>query len=337
MSPVAGVSGAPGHEAQGGRRFAFGFALFTLGSATLTGALPVQASFMAVLLFAGPHNLMEARYALSRLPSRLGPLRSYFTVSVVGTLSLAAVAVVLPAVARLAPGARGSLGSAAAVWNLALIGWLVWLVGLRSREGQGRDWGWVYGAGCLLAALVCWRPAMWSLALVFAHPLVALVMLDREIRTTRRAWLPAYRAALLTLPGAIAALYAWLGAAGPLPREGDDALTMRLVAMTGGLTIPMSTHFLVASYVLLELVHYYGWIVAMPSVARLGTIARPRAPWFARNGSVGQVHVLLAAGAMACIGLWVGFGVDYVWTRDLYFTVAIVHVLAEFPLLIRLL
>ena len=44
----------------------------------------------------------------------------------------------------------------------------------------------------------------------------------------------------------------------------------------------------------------------------------------------------LIAGAAACLFLWAGFALDYAGTRELYFTFAIVHVLAEAPFLIRL-
>jgi hypothetical protein len=35
--------------------------------------------------------------------------------------------------------------------------------------------------------------------------------------------------------------------------------------------------------------------------------------------------------------LWLGFSVNYTATRDIYFTVAIAHVLAEAPFLLRML
>ena len=35
--------------------------------------------------------------------------------------------------------------------------------------------------------------------------------------------------------------------------------------------------------------------------------------------------------------LWLGFSMDYTATRDIYFTVAIAHVLAEAPFLLRML
>jgi hypothetical protein len=34
--------------------------------------------------------------------------------------------------------------------------------------------------------------------------------------------------------------------------------------------------------------------------------------------------------------LWVCFGLDYSTTRDIYFTVAMLHVLAEVPFLLRM-
>ena len=45
----------------------------------------------------------------------------------------------------------------------------------------------------------------------------------------------------------------------------------------------------------------------------------------------------LAASAGVVLILWVCFLVDYPITRDVYFTVATVHVLAEVPFLLRML
>jgi len=42
-------------------------------------------------------------------------------------------------------------------------------------------------------------------------------------------------------------------------------------------------------------------------------------------------------GAVAMIVLWGAFLADYSTTRDIYFTVAMLHVLAEIPFLLRLL
>jgi multidrug resistance efflux pump len=45
--------------------------------------------------------------------------------------------------------------------------------------------------------------------------------------------------------------------------------------------------------------------------------------------------LLLAVGAGVVLLLWGGFLTDYLLTRDLYLTVAIVHILAEVPFLLR--
>jgi hypothetical protein len=42
-------------------------------------------------------------------------------------------------------------------------------------------------------------------------------------------------------------------------------------------------------------------------------------------------------GVLAVVVLWVSFSRDYTETRDLYFTIAIAHVLAEAPFLLKLL
>ena len=46
---------------------------------------------------------------------------------------------------------------------------------------------------------------------------------------------------------------------------------------------------------------------------------------------------MLIFGAAVMLLLWCGFLTDYPTTRDVYFTVAMLHVLAEFPFLLRLL
>ena len=46
---------------------------------------------------------------------------------------------------------------------------------------------------------------------------------------------------------------------------------------------------------------------------------------------------LLVAAGLAVAALWAGFAVDYATARDVYFAVAIGHVLAEFPFLVKML
>jgi hypothetical protein len=46
---------------------------------------------------------------------------------------------------------------------------------------------------------------------------------------------------------------------------------------------------------------------------------------------------MLVFAAILVVVLWFGFSVDYVTTRDIYFSVAIAHVLAEVPFLLKML
>ena len=46
---------------------------------------------------------------------------------------------------------------------------------------------------------------------------------------------------------------------------------------------------------------------------------------------------ILVVGAVVVVAFWTGFLSDYPLTRDVYFTVAMLHVLGEVPFLLRLL
>jgi hypothetical protein len=69
-------------ESQGSLVAAGSLGLVTL-AALLAALAPVELSIAVVFAFAGPHNWMEARFVLSRLPPRWGRLRPfvYFTPS----------------------------------------------------------------------------------------------------------------------------------------------------------------------------------------------------------------------------------------------------------------
>ena len=49
------------------------------------------------------------------------------------------------------------------------------------------------------------------------------------------------------------------------------------------------------------------------------------------------VAALMITALAAVMVLWLGFAIDYSTTRDIYFTVAMAHVLAEAPFLLRML
>ncbi len=189
-----------------------------------------------------------------------------------------------------------------------------------------------------MIGLAWFKPAAWDLGLVYLHPLVALTFLDRELAIHRPAWQPAYRRLLALLPLALAGLWWRLADTPSLP--GSDGLTLRITAHAGAdILSGVSSHLLVATHTFLEMLHYGVWLVAIPLVSvrtlpwRIAGVplARRSRPW--RLAIAG----MLAVGALVVIGFWAGFVADYPRTRDIYFTVAMLHVLAEVPFLLRLL
>src|SRR5947209_19523923 len=69
-------------------------------SAFLAGWLPLGFSIVTVFLFAGPHNWLELRYFLTRLPARWGRLRPFFLTAFAGVVGLAAAFAALPGLAE---------------------------------------------------------------------------------------------------------------------------------------------------------------------------------------------------------------------------------------------
>src|SRR5688572_16090454 len=60
-----------------GLELAAGMIVLSITAAILAGAIPIAFSIATVFLFAGPHNWMEARYILGRLPARTGKLTGF--------------------------------------------------------------------------------------------------------------------------------------------------------------------------------------------------------------------------------------------------------------------
>jgi hypothetical protein len=320
-----------------GAAFALACACVIAASAALAGFAPLGLSVATVFLFAGPHNWVELRYFITRLPARLGRSRSFFALAAAGVVVLTA------SYAALALGANSSvwggeeLYAGVAVWNSLLVAWVAALVIMRGRLSR-RDWAWALPAGSALIALNWLAPQLMSLSLVYLHPLVALWFLDRQLKRTRREWRRAYHIALALLPVALGLLW-WRLASTPHV-AGDDAVTLRIVRHAGADILPaVSTHLLVSTHVFLETLHYGVWLVALPAAA--GAVG---VPWRVRSiplvrhreGWPRTIRVLLAAGALAVVALWLCFLKDYATTRDVYFTLATAHVLAEVPFLLRM-
>jgi hypothetical protein len=170
------------------------------------------------------------------------------------------------------------------------------------------------------AALAGWFPIAFSIAIVFlfAGP---------------HNWLEA-RYFMTRMPARWGRLQGFFS----LGIAGADVLTAQITRHAGAGIVPrLSTHFLVAAHTFLEMLHYGVWCFGLPLLAlgarpwRLAGVplARRSAAW--RRGLV----AVMVAGGLVVTAFWAGFFVDYPLTRSIYFTVALAHVLAEVPFLLR--
>jgi hypothetical protein len=319
-------------------RFGVACLCFCVLAALLISWQPLQLSIVTVFLFAGPHNLAEFRYFLARMPVRWGRSKRFYTAGLGGVALLTATYVVLYALGQSWYLNETAWTLSIASWNTALVLWLCALVYLCGRQTKRRDWSWVFAVGFALCAGAWAAPVMFSLALVYLHPLVALWFLDRQLKRTRPAWRKTYHLCLAALPLILA--FMWTQAAHAPNLATDDALSWRIAQHAGANVLPnVSSHLLVATHVFLETIHYGVWLVLMPLVglgARLWQTDRiPLAS--SRMGWPRIVRAMLVLGLFVVLALWLSFAVNYTTTRDLYFTFAMAHVLAEAPFLIRLL
>ena len=316
-------------RAPGGRVFASAIVGCLLTAAVFASWLPLQVSIVTVFLFAGPHNWFEFRYFLMRLPARFGRSRKFFVTAFAGLGFLTVTYVSLPFVYEHASWSGETWLSVLATWNTLLLAWLAILIQLRGTQKRTSDWTWTIPVLLALAALNWLGPEFFSLALVYIHPLIALWFLDRQLNRTRPEWLKTYRRCLCLLPVALAVMIWRLSQTTAL--ADDNGLFWRITQHSGAQLLPqVSSHMLVSVHLFLEMLHYGVWIFALPLLG-VGFWKFNRSPKaFRRTG-------LLMIGVVVVLILWVGFTTDYTKTRDLYFTIAIAHVLAEAPFLLRML
>ena len=192
---------------------------------------------------------------------------------------------------------------------------------------------------------------MFSLGIVYLHPLLALCFLDRHLARTRPEWLRTYRGCLCLLPLLLGGMFWQLGRT-PMLAD-DNGLFWRITQHAGAQLLPnVSSHVLVATHVFLELLHYGVWLVALPLIAPLAKNVRSATIETRKRGHIWNVKAVpvarhprgfpklvattLALGFFLVVILWFGFSLDYTTTRDVYFTLAIAHVLAEAPFLLRM-
>ena len=316
--------------------FVVALLICALLSAGLASWAPLGFSIATVFLFAGPHNWFELRYFLMRLPARFGKSRNFFLVAFAGIFVLTIGYLALPALYYLGLWSGSNWITVTGVWNTILLLWLATLLTLRAKQGSRRNWSWVWPAAFALCSLNWLAPQVFSLGLVYAHPLMALWFLDRHLLRTRPAWVKPYRRALLLLPVLIAGICWQLSGTTLLPD--DNGLAWRITQHAGTEILPnVSSHLLVALHVFLETLHYGVWLIALPLIGSRGL------PWDVKTiplfrhprGFPRTVALLLVLGLILVMVLWFGFAIDYAATRDIYFAVAIAHVLAEAPFLMR--
>jgi hypothetical protein len=297
------------------------------GAALLASYLPLQVSIITVFLFAGPHNWFEFRYFLMRLPVRFGQSRRFFVTAFAGLAVLTVTYISLPLLYRTVAASSETWLLVLATWNTLLLAWLAVLIHLRAKQKRTTDWSWTTPLLLALGALNWLGPEFFSLAIVYVHPLVALWFLDRHLKRTHPAWVPAYRRCLCLLPLVIGLMIWRLSQTAPL--SDDNGLFWRITQHSGADLLPqVSSHVLVSVHLFLEMLHYGVWIVALPLLGPRLRKATLVPGGFSRKG-------LLVVGVVAVLALWVGFAADYTVTRDLYFTIAIAHVLAEAPFLLK--
>lgn len=315
-------------------------------SAALASWLPLQLSVVTVFLFAGPHNWFELRYFLMRLPVRLGKSRNFFVTAFVGIGLLTAVYLALPLLYNYTSWSNDAWSLVLATWNTLLLLWLGLLVWLRGKNKHRRDWSWAIPAAFALCSLNWLAPALFSLGIVYLHPLIALWFLDRHLRRTRPEWLRTYHQCVVLVAVLLAGIVLKLAQTPALPD--DNGLFWRITQHSGAQLLPgVSSHLLVSVHVFLEMLHYGVWIVALPLIVPAAIRAKQKQNrlWEVKTIPIARhprgfpklVGAALLLGIFVVAILWFGFSVDYSTTRDVYFTVAIAHVLAEAPFLLKML
>src|SRR5262249_44850456 len=205
-------------------RFAAVTVALMFASALLAGWAPLGFSIVTVFLFAGPHNWIELRYFMSRMPARWGKLRGFFLFAFAGVLGLTAAFAALSWLAGEWNWEADGWATGIAIWNTALVVWIAVLIQMRSRQNPRRDWFWTLPVAFALLAVNWLMPIAWDLGIVYLHPLIALWILDRELRRSRPEWRGAYHACLAFLPLVLGLLWWRLADSPYLP--GDDALSI---------------------------------------------------------------------------------------------------------------
>ena len=308
-----------------------------VASAAFASWLPLQVSIVTVFLFAGPHNWFELRYFLMRLPVRFGRSRNFFLTAFAGLGVLTLTYVSLPLLYNAGLWSDETWTTVIASWNSLFLVWLVSLVWLRGKQKPRSNWTWTIPLALALCSFNWLSPDLFSLAIVYVHPLIALWFLDRHLARTRPEWLRTFRYCLCVLPVVLVAMVWRLSQVSSL--SDSNGLFWRITQHSGAEVLPqVSSHLLVSVHLFLEMLHYAVWIIALPVIGGSIKFWNVKTVPVARHvrGFPRLVAGLLVLALAAVVFLWLGFSIDYSTTRDIYFTIAIAHVLAEAPFLLRM-
>ncbi|MCA9081702.1 MAG: hypothetical protein KDA58_14165 [Planctomycetaceae bacterium] len=315
--------------AQRARRGAWIVPLAVICCWGLVASSPITVSMVTVFLFAGLHNWFELRFFLERMPARWGTMSAYFSVALGGVLLLSVTSIVLV-------WSGWTTATSLSVW---LTGVVLWGASLLIMNADSSDWTsrllWLPPA-LLLVACVWLFPYVLSVALVYLHPCIGFCVLTQELRRRRPQWKPLVMMTLGLLPVLLIALCC-------LPFDSatvssSNEMSQTLARHAGAGVIPwISNTQSIAIHAFLELLHYAVWIVAIPLLSYRATAwSLAAVPLMKRSQTWAYiVPALLALCSLLCVALWGGLLVDYLLVRQIYFTVAIVHVLAEIPFVIR--
>ena len=318
--------------------FACGFLAFCVFCAVIIGAFPLQLSIVTIFLFAGVHNFFEFRYFAARMPVRWGKSRVFYSVGIGGVLILTSAYLAIYFGSGNWFWNADSWQIAVSSWNTVFVLWIGILIYLRGKQKPKADWSWSFAIAFLVAALVWLAPSFFSLSLVYLHPFVAMWFLERQIRRTKKDWLKSYHFCLATIPFFVLILYFAFSNAPDLSNETN--LFWRITQHAGSRILPnISSHFLVATHVFLETIHYTVWILLIPLIDKRAIPWRLKEiPLFANKQGFPKIFLTVSALSLLLVfALWFGFSIDYTTTRDVYFAFAIAHVLAEFPFLVKML
>ena len=290
--------------------------LLAAAAALLAGWAPLGFSIVTVFLFAGPHNWIEFRYFLSRMPARWGRLRRLLPL-LLRRYSSADRFLRRPALV----GLRLVLGrSALADHSGDLEHALSRLARHPDPDAQPpeayRDWFWTWPIAFLLLAATWLWPMQWSFGMVYLHPLIALWILDRELRRSRPELRGVYHCCLACLPLFLGLLWWHLADASSLP--GDDFLSQAITQHAGaGFLGHLNSHLLVSTHTFLEMLHYGVWVLAIPLVGMKTApwkIESIPMTWRSRIWKFALGGALVLSGVVVLL-LWGFFLADYPTTR----------------------